>query len=62
MDPSRLIGLEGVMTSDVKAGGIGTANIASEDWTVTSSVDLAKGARIKVKEVEGLKLRVERKD
>jgi membrane protein implicated in regulation of membrane protease activity len=33
-----------------------TANIDSEDWTVTGSQDLPKGARVKVKETDGLHL------
>jgi membrane-bound serine protease (ClpP class) len=55
----RMIGKEGILTSDVKAKMTGTANIESEDWTVTSSQDLAKGARVKVKETDGYKLVVE---
>ncbi len=55
----RMIGKEGVLTSDLKAVGGGTANIESEDWSVTGSKDLAKGTRVKVKETEGYKLVVE---
>jgi membrane-bound serine protease (ClpP class) len=55
----RMIGQEGVMTSDLKANMLGTANIGSEDWTVTSRQDLVKGARVKVKETDGYKLVVE---
>jgi membrane protein implicated in regulation of membrane protease activity len=55
----RMVGKEGVLTSDLKAGAQGTANIESEDWTVTGDKDLAKGTRVKVKETEGYKLVVE---
>ncbi len=55
----RMIGREGVLTSDVKANSTGTANIDSEDWSVTSKQDLVKGARVKVKETDGYKLVVE---
>ncbi len=61
-DLNKLVGKEGHMTSDLKAGGTASALIESEEWSVTSSVDLAKGAVVKVKEVKGLKLVVERKD
>lgn len=61
-DAKRLLGREGRVTSEVKAGRFGTANIESEDWTVTSSQDIQKGTVIKVKEVRGLKLVVERKE
>ncbi|MDA4135157.1 MAG: hypothetical protein OK441_06275, partial [Thaumarchaeota archaeon] len=55
----RMIGKEGLLTSDVKANMTGTANIGSEDWTVSSTHDLAKGTRVKVKETDGYKLIVE---
>ena len=55
----RMLGKEGVLTSDVKANMTGTANIESEDWTVTSKQDLVKGIRVKVKETDGYKLVVE---
>jgi membrane protein implicated in regulation of membrane protease activity len=55
----RMVGKEGVLTSDVKANMTGTANVGSEDWTVTSRQDLVKGTRVKVKEIEGYKLVVE---
>jgi membrane-bound serine protease (ClpP class) len=58
-DLKNMIGKQGVLTSDVTAGKVGSANIDSEDWSVTSSVDLPKGARVKVKEVHGFTLTVE---
>lgn len=58
-DLKNMIGKEGVLTSDVKAGGVGSANIDSEDWSVTADSDLQKGARVKVKEVHGFTLKVE---
>ena len=44
---------------DLKAGEVATANIGSEDFTVTGPTDLPKGTLIKVKDLEGLKLIVE---
>jgi membrane-bound serine protease (ClpP class) len=58
-DLNNMIGKEGVLTSDVKAGTTGSANIDSEDWSVTTAVDLPKGTRVKVKEVQGFTLTVE---
>ena len=60
-DAKSIIGKEGVLTSDLKAGSFATANIASEDWTVTGSVDIPNGTRVVVKERSGLKLVVEPK-
>jgi membrane-bound serine protease (ClpP class) len=58
-DLNNMVGKEGFLLSDVKAGGSGAANIDSEDWSVTASADLPKGARVKVKEVQGFTLIVE---
>ena len=58
-DLNNMIGKVGVLTSDVQAGMMGSANIDSEDWSVTSKTDLAKGTRVKVKEVQGFTLTVE---
>ena len=60
-DAKSIIGKEGVLTSDLKAGSFATANIASEDWSVTGSVDIPNGRRVIVKERSGLKLVVEPK-
>ncbi len=59
-DPSALIGREGTMESDLKGGGKGIANIASEEWSVTSGEDLGRGDRVRVKAVQGNTLAVER--
>lgn len=61
-DLSHLIGKEGRLLTDLKAGGLATANIASEEWTVTSTQDIERGSIVKVKEVLGLKLVVEKKE
>ena len=62
LETSLMVGKEGRLLTDLKAGGEASANIASEDWTVTSSGEMEKGTRIKVKEVKGLKLVVEKAD
>ncbi|TMI13604.1 hypothetical protein E6H33_09830 [Candidatus Bathyarchaeota archaeon] len=58
-NPKAIIGKKGRLTSDLKAGEVATANIGSEDFTVTGPTDLPKGTLIKVKDLEGLKLIVE---
>src|SRR5712692_8758831 len=58
-NPKAIIGKEGRLTSDLKAGELATANIGSEDFTVTGSTDLPKGTLVKVKGLDGLKLIVE---
>ena len=60
LDTALIVGKEGRLIGDIKAGGEATANIGAEEWTVTSAEDIPKGTRIKVKEVRGLKLVIER--
>jgi len=59
-NPKAIIGKKGRLTSDLKAGELATANIGSEDFTVTGSTDLPKGTLVKVKDVDKLKLIVEK--
>jgi membrane-bound serine protease (ClpP class) len=60
LDTSRLMGMTGRMETDLEPNSYGTANIGSELWTVTSEERLRKGDFVKVKEVRGLKLVVEK--
>ena len=59
-EPSVLIGKEGKMESDLKAGGRGVAMVSSEEWSVTSAQDLQRGDSIRVKGVAGQTLAVEK--
>jgi membrane-bound serine protease (ClpP class) len=59
-DPLVLVGREGTMESELPAGGKGVASVASEEWSVTSSVALRKGDRVRVKGVSGNTLTVEK--
>src|SRR3989454_1484275 len=58
-NPKAIIGKKGRLTSDLKAGELTTANVGSEDFSVTGSTDLPKGTLVKVKGLEGLRLIVE---
>ena len=60
-EPSALIGREGTMEADCARGARGVAEIASEEWSVLSDVDLKRGDLVRVKEVRGNTLVVERK-
>src|SRR3989442_1411512 len=61
-NPKAIIGKIGRLTSDLKAGGVATANIGAEDFTVSGSMDLPSGTRVRVKDIEGLRLTVEKVD
>src|SRR6266566_3657360 len=59
-NPKAIIGKTGRLTSDLKAGEVATANIGAEDFTVTGSSDLASGTLVRVKDLQGLRLIVEK--
>ena len=59
-EPTVLIGKEGRMESDLRAGERGVAMVASEEWSVTSTRDLQRGDTIRVKGVTGQTLAVEK--
>ena len=59
-NPKAIIGKQGRLTSDLKAGEVATANIGSEDFSVTGSTDMPKGTLVRVKDVQGLRLMVEK--
>lgn len=61
-NPKAIIGKQGRLTSDLKAGAVATANIGSEDYSVTGQTDLPLGTLIVVKDVQKLHLVVERAD
>ncbi|MDE1853577.1 MAG: nodulation protein NfeD [Thaumarchaeota archaeon] len=59
-EPSALIGREGTMESDAMPGGKGVAEVASEEWSVTSTQALKRGDAVRVKGVSGNTLTVEK--
>jgi membrane-bound serine protease (ClpP class) len=59
-NPKAIIGKQGVLKSDLKAGGVATANIGSEDYSVTGQADLPRGTQVIVKDVQRLHLVVEK--
>jgi len=62
INPKAIIGKQGTMKTDLAAGGLATAIVDAEEWTVTSTTDLARGTTITVKDLQGLKLIVEKKE
>src|SRR2546429_44117 len=59
-NPKAIIGKTGRLTSDLKAGEVATANIGAEDFTVSGSSDLPSGTLVRVKDIQGLRLIVEK--
>jgi len=62
INPKAIIGKEGRLNTDLKTGELATALIGAEEWTVTSSQDMPKGTIVIVKDLQGLKLVVEKKE
>ena len=62
INPKAIIGKEGRLNTDLKTGELATALIGAEEWTVTSSQDMPKGTIVIVKDLNGLRLVVERKE
>jgi membrane-bound serine protease (ClpP class) len=60
INPKAIIGKQGQMKTDLKAGEVATAIIGAEEWTVTSTQDISQGTRVLVKDMQGLKLVVEK--
>lgn len=58
----NVVGKIGYVTSDVNPPQYGTANIASEDWTIISDVPLKAGDRVKAVSVDGTVVRVKKVD
>lgn len=56
----RMIGKEGIVIEDIKnMEYTGKVKISGELWSAISDEDIEKGTKIKVLEVEGVKLKVE---
>jgi membrane-bound serine protease (ClpP class) len=59
-DMGRMVGKEGRLESSIASGEKGVANIGAEQWTVSSSQEIEKGAQVRVIGVHGLELIVEK--
>ena len=56
----RIIGKEGIVIEDIKnMEYTGKVKVSGELWSAVSDEDIEKGTKIKVLEVDGVKLRVE---
>jgi membrane-bound serine protease (ClpP class) len=55
----ELIGAEGVVTSDLPAGGVGMIRVHGELWRAAAKNHVAEGTPVRIVRVEGLKLIVE---
>ena len=58
----RFIGREGVIIKDIQYNEYGEVKVSGEVWTATSKSSLKEGTKVVVKDIEGVKLVVEKKE
>jgi len=58
----RFIGKEGIVTKDIKDNEYGEVKVYGEVWTATSNSTIKEGTKVIVKDIEGVKLVVEKKE
>lgn len=56
----RIIGQEGIVTKDISINTFGEVNIKGSIWMATSKKEIKKGTQVKVLEIQGVKLLVEK--
>lgn len=58
----RLIGMTAVVTEEIKKNEPGEVKVDGKRWTAVSNKKIKVGEEVKVLEIEGVKLKVERSD
>ena len=56
----RIIGMKGVVTSDITKNDIGEVKVDGKLWSAYSSSNISKGEYIKVLSIDSVKLKVEK--
>lgn len=56
----RIIGMRGVVTEDIDDLVIGEVLVDGKKWSAISNTPIKKGEKVKIKEIKGVKLIVER--
>lgn len=58
----RLIGMTAVVTEEIKKNEPGEVKVDGKKWTAVSNKKIKVGEEVKILEIEGVKLKVERSD
>lgn len=58
----RFIGREGVVIKDIRDNEYGKVDVSGDVWTATSKSAIKEGTKVIVKDIEGVKLVVEKKE
>ena len=55
----RIIGMKGIVTEDITKDNIGEVKVDGKKWTAMAKEKIAKGKKVKILKIEGVKLLVE---
>lgn len=58
----RVLGMEGLVTEDIKKFHVGEVKVDGKRWSAISDVDISKGTVVIVKDIDGVKLIVKMKE
>ena len=58
----KLIGMIGVVTEEIKRNESGEVKVDGKKWTAISNKKIEVGSEVKILEIDGVKLKVERSD
>lgn len=56
----RIIGKIGIVTEKISKNGKGIVEVDKKEWTAISDVTIKKGEKVKILEIEGTKIKVEK--
>lgn len=55
----RIIGMEGIVTEEIKRNAPGEVKVDGKRWTATSSKKIKEGATVHILSIDGVKIKVE---
>lgn len=56
----RVVGMTGIITEDVSENVVGEVKVDGKRWSCVSCETIKKGSKVKILEINGVKLKVER--
>ena len=58
----RVVGMEGIVTSDISKNNPGSVKVDGKEWTAISDKKISASSTVRVLEINGVKLKVEEVD
>ena len=56
----RVVGMEGIVTERIEKLGVGEVKVDGKKWSAVADEEIEEGAVVKIKDIKGVKLIVER--